>query len=159
MVTTSLEALQAHVAAAGLLPYGGTLDPASLRRLACDAAVIPAVLGSNGQVLDLGRSRRLFTPAQRRAIALRDRGCIHPGCHAPPVECEAHHGLPWYTGGASDLTNGYLLCDYDHDRHHREGWTIHRDPCGNPVVVPPRSIDPEQRPRQHIRYQTQRLRT
>jgi hypothetical protein len=105
VLTTSLDALQGCVAAAGLLPYGGTLDPASLRRLACDAAVIPAVLGGDGQVLDLGRARRLFTPAQRRAIALRDRGCIHPGCQAPPVECEAHHGLPWYAGGPSDLTN------------------------------------------------------
>ena len=159
VVTTTLDALEGRVAAAGLLPYGGTLDPASLRRLACDAQVIPAVLGADSQVLDLGRSRRLFTPAQRRAIALRDRGCIHPGCGAPPIDCEAHHAQPWYTGGPSDHTNGYLLCDHHHDRHHREGWTIHRDHRGNPTVIPPASVDPERRPRQHIRYQTQRLRT
>lgn len=159
VVTTSLDALEGRAVAAGLLPYGGTLDPASLRRIACDASVIPAVLGGDGQVLDLGRARRLFSPAQRRAIALRDRGCIHPGCDAPPVECEAHHAASWYCGGASDVTNGYLLCDADHDRHHREGWTIHRDTLGHPVVVPPRSLDPQQRPRQHIRFQGQRLRT
>ena len=159
LVTTTLDSLEGRAAAAGLLPYGGPLDPASLRMLACDAAVIPAVLDGTGHVLDLGRTRRLFTPAQRRAITLRDQGCIHPGCHAAPADCDAHHAIPWYSGGKSDLDNGYLLCRYDHQRHHREGWTISRDQAGNPYVVPPRSIDPQQRPRQHLRYQTQRLRT
>jgi hypothetical protein len=159
VVTTSLDALEARTVAAGLLPYGGTLDPAALRTLACDAQVLPAVLGGGGQVLDLGRSRRLFTPAQRRAITLRDKGCIHPGCDAAPVDCDAHHAVPWYSGGASDVDNGFLLCRYDHRRHHREGWTIGRDAGRNPYVTPPASIDPQQRPRQHIRYQTERLRT
>ena len=159
LVTTTLDSLEGRTAAAGLLPYGGSLDPAALRMLACDAAVVPAVLGGDGHVLDLGRTRRLFSPAQRRAITLRDRGCIHPGCHAAPADCDAHHAVPWYAGGSSDLDNGYLLCRYDHQRHHREGWTIGRDAHGHPYVTPPASIDPQQRPRQHLRYQTDRLRT
>ena len=146
LVTTTLQALEGRTAAAGLLPYGGRLDPASLRMLACDSAVIPAVLGGAGQLLDLGRTRRLFTPAQRRAIALRDHGCIHPGCPAPPIDCDTHHAIPWWAGGATDLDDGYLLCRHDHQRHHREGWTIGRDTHGNPYVIPPPTIDPRRNP-------------
>jgi hypothetical protein len=159
VVTTTLEALQGRLAASGLLPLGGRLDPASLRRIACDAQVIPAVLDGAGHPLDLGRTRRLFSPAQRRALTLRDGGCVHPGCGAPPAACEAHHLTAWYDGGATDLSNGGLLCDVHHDQHHRQGWRIRLDARGYPEVLPPRSIDPAQRPRQHIRFTTQRIRT
>jgi hypothetical protein len=61
--------------------------------MACCAGIIPAVLGTTGQVLDLGRERRLFTGAARRALILRDRGCAFPGCDRPPKWTEGHHIL------------------------------------------------------------------
>lgn len=65
-------------------------------RLACTASILPAVLGGESQVLDLGRARRLFSPAQRRALALRDRRCRAEGCDVPSAWCEAHHArAPW----------------------------------------------------------------
>lgn len=75
------------------LPDGTTLTPGAARRLACDADLIPAVLGTHSAVLDVGRSQRLFTGAQRQALILRDRGCAFPGCDRPPEWCEGHHIL------------------------------------------------------------------
>jgi len=96
-------------AQAGLL-----LAPGVVRRLACDAAVIPTVLGSDGQVVELGCSVRLFTPAQVRRLWLRDGGCTFPGCSMPAQWTDAHHLVHWADGGPSDLENAALLCG----RHH-----------------------------------------
>lgn len=105
--------------------YGTTetdqpLPAAAVRALACDAAIIPAVLGSRSEVLDVGRAARLATPAQRAALALRDRGCSFPRCDRPPSWCEAHHLREWEDGGPTDLNNLALLCS----RHHT---VVHRD--------------------------------
>ncbi len=100
------------------------------RRLACTAAILPAVLGGASQVLDLGRSRRLFTPAQRRALAIRDRRCRAHGCDIPARWCEAHHRTPWSHGGPTDLDHGELLCSHHHHRIHDPGYDHHRDPDG-----------------------------
>ena len=83
----------------GLLDTGQRLTPTQTRRLACDAHLLPAVLGSHGQVLDVGQSRRLITGALRRALVLRDRGCAFPGCDRPPRWCDGHHIQPWTHGG------------------------------------------------------------
>src|SRR5258708_37476978 len=94
VVTMDLDKLQTQVAAA-TLDDGGQLSPAALRRLACDAHVIPAILDGKGQVLDVGRERRLFTGSLRRTLVLRDQGCAFPGCDRPPRRCEAHHATHW----------------------------------------------------------------
>jgi hypothetical protein len=88
---------------AGTLDDGTVVSATTARRLACDAAVLPAVLGGAGQVLDVGRSRRLFTGPLRRALVLRDRGCAFPGCDRPPSWCEAHHLRHWAHGGPTSL--------------------------------------------------------
>jgi len=93
---------------------GLLLAAAVVRRLACDAAVIPAVLGSDGEVVDLGRAVRLFTPGQLRRLWLRDAGCTFPGCSMPPHWCDAHHLVHWADGGGTVLENAALLCG----RHH-----------------------------------------
>ncbi len=103
----------------------GTDQPISvgqLRRLAGDAGIIPAVLGGDSEVLDLGRSKRIFTPAQRIALVERDGGCAK--CHAPPEHCEAHHIHWWEHGGTTDLSNGVMLCTRCHHDIHRQGWDI-----------------------------------
>ena len=82
--------------------------------MACAAALVPHVLGTAGQALDVGRVARLFTRAQRRALLRRDRGCTYPGCTAPAAWTQAHHVVHWLDGGATDLDNAALLCQ----RHH-----------------------------------------
>ncbi len=93
---------------------GTLLSAAVVRRMACDAAIIPTVLGSAGEVVDLGCSVRLFTPAQVRRLWLRDRGCSFPGCGMPAHWTDAHHLVHWADGGPTNLTNAALLCQ----RHH-----------------------------------------
>ena len=90
------------------------LAPSVVRRLACDADVVPVVLGADGEVVDLGRATRLFTRGQRRVLWHRDGQCTFPGCTAPAAWTQAHHLVHWTDGGPSDLTNAALLCQ----RHH-----------------------------------------
>ncbi len=73
--------------------------------MACDADLIPAVLGAHSAVLDVGRNQRLFTAARRRALILRDRGCAFPGCDRPPEWCQGHHILSCAPGGTTALDN------------------------------------------------------
>jgi hypothetical protein len=113
LITLDHDQLAAGVGA-GTLTNGNQLSPAAVRRLACGAGIIPAVLGSTGQVLDLGRSARTATPAQRRALALRDGGCAFPGCERPPGWTDAHHIQHWNHLGPTDLENLVLLCGYHH---------------------------------------------
>ncbi|MFW5470684.1 DUF222 domain-containing protein [Knoellia sp. CPCC 206435] len=102
----------------GSVAEGTLLSPATLRQLACDADVIPVVLGSDGEVLDVGRAVRLFTRGQRRALWHRDAGCTWPGCTAPPDWAKAHHLIHWTDGGRSDLSNAALLCQRHHTQVH-----------------------------------------
>ncbi len=112
--------------------FGETITAAEARRLACTADIVPAVLGGNAEVLDLGRSRRLFTAAQRRALRVRDRECRAEGCTIPAAWCEAHHGAdPWSRGGRTDLRDGVLLCSHHHHRAHDPGFETSRLPNGD----------------------------
>ena len=96
-MTTTLDGLRSGLAKAGRLDTGLALSAAALRMLACDGLVVPAVLGTDSEVLDLGRAQRDFNRAQRRATALRDRGCVAPGCDQPPrpATCTTCGGGPW----------------------------------------------------------------
>jgi hypothetical protein len=91
-----------------------------IRRLACNAQILPAVLGDKSEILDLGRSRRLFSPAQQRALLLRDRTCRAEGCFIPGTWAEAHHWVPWSKLGETNLDDGVLLCSFHHHRIHQE---------------------------------------
>ena len=90
------------------------LSAGELRRICCDAEIVPVVLGSASEVLDVGRAQRLVTPGLRAALIARDGGCAFPGCDAPPSRCEAHHVQPWYLGGPTALWNLALLCHSHH---------------------------------------------
>ncbi len=109
---------------------GQTLSVGQVRRLACSAGILPAVLGGRSEVLDVGRRRRLFTYSQRVALAVRDRGCRAVGCDLPATMCEAHHLDPWVNGGRTDLARGILLCSFHHhlvhDPHYRCALTAER---------------------------------
>ncbi|MEO5663554.1 MAG: DUF222 domain-containing protein [Nocardioides sp.] len=114
VVTMSLGTLMGGLAAASL-DTGGRISAGQARRLACEAGIIPAVLGGKSEVLDLGRTRRFHSKAQRIAIAHRDGGCTAEGCDLPPAACHVHHDQPWSKGGPTDTDTGRLLCH----RHHR----------------------------------------
>jgi hypothetical protein len=120
VVTVPLDDLQDGLHAAGLARVGDEpMTPSQARRLACTAKIIPAVLGRKSEVLDLGRSSRLFNPAQRKALALRHPTCAATSCTIPAPWCEAHHaGQPWSRGGRTNLTDGVLLCSHHHHRAH-----------------------------------------
>jgi hypothetical protein len=122
-----------------------------LRRHAADAQVVPTVFGMGSEVLDHGRAKRLFTAAQRRAIAERDRGCAW--CGAPPSHCDVHHIVPWERGGATNVRDGIMLCVGCHHWIHHDGWAI-RMRRGSPEFIPPRSVDPKRRPRPGFRALT-----
>jgi 5-methylcytosine-specific restriction protein A len=143
-VLIRLEDLE-HRARAGVLDFGGTLTPAGLRLLACDAAVIPIVLDGTGQPLDVGRATRTIPDGLRRAIAARDRGCAYPGCGRPPSSTECHHIQPWENGGETALDNCVMLCKLHHRLLHHSQWRVRiRD--GLPEFIPPAWVDPERRP-------------
>lgn len=122
VVTMDLATLQGGVAAAAL-DTGARVTAGQARRLACEAAIIPAVLGGASEVLDLGRTRRFHTKAQRLALGLRDQGCTAEGCDLPPAACHAHHDQPWSRGGPTNLDDARLLCH----RHHRLIHDTHYD--------------------------------
>ena len=72
-------------------------------------------MGAQGEILDFGRKKRLFTGALREALILRDRTCQHPGCDVPARKCEGDHVTPWSQGGVTSERNGQIRCDY-HNR-------------------------------------------
>ncbi|GAA4697011.1 hypothetical protein GCM10023215_38910 [Pseudonocardia yuanmonensis] len=138
-VTISLHDLR-H-AGAGLLEFGdgparGVIRAEDARRLACDAGVIPVLLGSGGQPFDVGRKHRVVPHALRRALAARDGGCAFPGCGMPAQWCEGHHLRPWVDGGETSLGNTVLLCARHHRLIHRGEWTVTVD-GGIPSFPPP----------------------
>jgi Domain of unknown function (DUF222)/HNH endonuclease len=133
-------------ASAGCLDFGGPVAPESLRMLCCDAGVVPIVMNGRGQPLDVGRITRTIPDGLRRAVAARDRGCAHPGCGRPPSWCEVHHIREWEHGGETKLSNLVMLCKVHHRQIHSTEWIVRiRD--GLPEFIPPRWIDPDQRPR------------
>ncbi|MEV6965423.1 DUF222 domain-containing protein [Hamadaea sp. NPDC051192] len=144
-VTLPWAALQAKVGA-GLLDTGDLLTPEAVRRLACDAMIIPAVLGGDGQVLDVGRARRLIDGPLRRALVLRDKGCAFPGCDRPPQWCHGHHIRSWADGGDTCLANSVLLCGFHHREIHHGHWEARMRPDGFPEFLPPTFVDPQRRP-------------
>jgi Domain of unknown function (DUF222)/HNH endonuclease len=99
---------------------------------------LPATLGgAPTQPLEVGRTSRVVTAAQRAALTVRDRGCSFPGCDRPPAWCEAHHLVHWLHGGPTDLANLALLCRAHHRAVHEGGWRLGRDPDGRLTATPP----------------------
>jgi hypothetical protein len=109
---------------------GETLSPGQVRRLACTSELIPAVLGTQSEVLDLGRPVRLASPAQLTVLYRRDRHCTYPGCTIPPQWCDAHH-VTWYSrGGKTYLDNLALLCGRHHTLVHQRDLSATVGPTG-----------------------------
>ncbi len=132
----------------GTLAFTGPVTAATIRKIACDADIIPALLGSQGRILDIGRTTRIFPPHLRKAITARDQGCAFPGCTIPAPWCEAHHITYWSRGGTTSADNGVLLCSHHHHLIHKEHWTI-QPRAGIPWFIPPPHLDPRQQPKRN----------
>jgi hypothetical protein len=145
VVTTALDKLVAGLGDPCATETGLELSVAAVRRLACHAEIIPGVLGTDGQVLDVGRAYRLVTMAIWIALILRDQHCAFPGCTRPPSMCHAHHIVHWVDGGETSLTNLVLLCGEHHRTVHHTPWQVRLRPDDlRPEFLPPPRRDGHQ---------------
>ncbi|WP_062380745.1 HNH endonuclease signature motif containing protein [Demequina pelophila] len=146
VVRMTLEQLRGELDAAGIASCDQSGTPwsaARVRAMAVDARIVPVVLGGASLPLDVGRARRLFSPAQRTALTERYGGCAW--CTAPPGWAEGHHLDSWARGGRTDTANGLPLCRACHLRLHDTGWEV-RLHHGQPWFIPPASVDPDRTP-------------
>ncbi|MEU3643421.1 DUF222 domain-containing protein [Lentzea sp. NPDC034063] len=121
-----------------------------VRRLACNAGVIPVVLGGRSEHVDIGRKTRTFPASIRRLLVARDQGCSFPGCDRPPKHCDAHHIRFWSEGGGTSVQNAALLCRHHHTLIHQSEWEV-RLLNGTPTFTPPAWLDPTRTPRTNTR--------
>ncbi|WP_175987222.1 HNH endonuclease signature motif containing protein [Microbacterium tenebrionis] len=149
VVRMNVKDLESGLGAATIDGLDQPISIAAARRMAADGGVIPCVLGGDGEILEWGREKRLFTRAQRLALVERDGGCAM--CALPPEMTRAHH-IRWWRrdAGPTDLANGVLLCETCHHRIHDNGWEVRVDgtgPSSKVWFIPPPYVDPEQKPR------------
>ena len=146
-VTIDWDALRTGLGVA-TLDYGTHISAAQARQWACDAKIIPVVLGGKSEPLDVGRAMRTVPLSIRRALVARDRGCAFPGCDRPPGMCQAHHARHWIDNGETSVENCVLLCETHHRHVHHTGWDILID-HGHVEFIPPAIIDPTRTPLHH----------
>ncbi|WP_422758175.1 DUF222 domain-containing protein [Paenarthrobacter sp. C1] len=108
----------------GTATFTGPIHPNTIRKIACDADILSVLLGTDSQILDIGRTTRIFPPHIRKAITARDQGCAFPDCTLPAPWCEAHHITYWSQGGTTGTNNATLLCTHHHHLIHKEHWRI-----------------------------------
>jgi hypothetical protein len=130
IIKADLDALEARAGRAAATDDGAVVTGEALRRLACDARISRVITNGASEILDVGRESRTATAAQRRALLVRDGGCIFPRCDRPPGWCEAHHIEWWDDGGTTDLDNLCLLCSYHHHQIHKGNFNAARNPDG-----------------------------
>ncbi|MGH3865714.1 MAG: DUF222 domain-containing protein [Pseudonocardiaceae bacterium] len=135
VVTVSLPVLQRRIGM-GSLALGGPINADIARRIACDAEIIPVVLGSRGEPLDVGRASRTVPTAIRRAVIVRDGGCAFPGCSVPARWCDIHHVVHWADHGPTSVGNCVALCGRHHRLLHHSDWRIDMA-SGIPEFHPP----------------------
>ncbi|MBZ5739677.1 HNH endonuclease signature motif containing protein [Nocardioides mangrovi] len=131
LVTITEDSLMGRLEQAGtILDTSDRISPALARQLACEAGVLPVVLGGESEVLDLGREQRLHSQAQRIAIAIKQQGqCAAEGCDRT-TGLHAHHATPWAKGGRTDLANAIGLCHWHHMKAHDTGYDMTHHPNG-----------------------------
>ncbi|WP_271395779.1 HNH endonuclease signature motif containing protein [Neomicrococcus lactis] len=155
MVTIDAETLQGRIANSKTFQSHsaqvGPIDPGLIRRIACNADLLPVVLNGEGRVLDVGAPQRLFTTEQRKILYARDLGCTAPGCTVPADGCEAHHVQEWSKDGPTTIENGVLVCHFHHKLVHDTPWKIDMS-RGVPYWIPPKAVDPNQKPRRNYHF-------
>ncbi len=143
------------------LDNGHHLSALHLRLLACDAEVMFVDLDEHGLPRGSSPRSRVVGAKLRRELAIRDRGCVYPGCTVPAAGCESHHIEAWALGGPTTMSNLVLLCAFhhrevQHDAGDTENWRIRMTAAGLPELIPPLRVDPDQRPVIHDRFKPYR---
>ena len=137
-VTTTLETLiQRAGAPAADLEFSLPISAKAVERMACDCSVTRVLLGADSAVIDVGRSKRVITPPQSRALKARDKGCRFPGCDRPATWTSGHHIVHWIRGGPTDLPNLVLLCFRHHWMVHEGRWQLIKTDDGKMLAIPP----------------------
>jgi hypothetical protein len=119
------------------LADGTPLPLATVRRLCCDAEIVPIAIGPDGQPVDAGRSIRTANRKQRRLLRSMYRTCAHPHCDVPFDYCQIHHVVPWEVLGLTDLANLLPLCARHHHLVHEAGWQLSMTPDRTIVLCRP----------------------
>ncbi|MFD3448668.1 DUF222 domain-containing protein [Microbacteriaceae bacterium 4G12] len=146
-VIVTKESLDSGEGHGSIQDTGEAVSIATIRREVCATGTVAVVLDDDGQCVNVGREQRLFTTRQRIGLAVRDGGCMWPGCDRPPSWCEAHHINQWKRDhGKTDIADGVLLCKHHHLLLHNNGWDIRRT-GGHYTLIPPRSISPNREAR------------
>jgi len=115
----------------------GPVTRATLEQIACGATLTRIVTAGDSQILDMGHKARFATPAQARAIRIRDAGCIFPSCDRPPQWCDIHHIDGFAKGGNTDVARMACLCTRHHTMIHNTKWTITINPDGTFTISHP----------------------
>ena len=118
-------------------PRSGGVEGLGVRLRTAMALLPPVLGGAPTQPLEVGRASRVVQAAQRTALAVRDGGCVFPGCARPLAWCEAHHLRHWLHGGPTDLANLALVCRAHHRAVHEGGWRLARQADGRLTATPP----------------------
>ena len=137
------------------LEFMGSITTMTLDRLTCDTTITTVVVDGEQVPLDMGREKRLFPPHLRKALYLRDGGCIK--CGAPPGRTHAHHIVHWTHHGETSLANGCLLCPACHANVHHDGWDVVMGLDKHPWLIPPATVDPQRKPIPAYNRRTMRL--
>jgi len=137
-VTTPLETLLGLAGApAAEMEFSLPISAKAVERLACDCSITRILLDSDSMVIDVGRAKRVISGPQRKALTVRDRGCVWPGCDRPASWTSGHHLVHWIRGGPTDLPNLVLLCYRHHWMVHEGEWQIVRTDDGQILTIPP----------------------
>src|SRR5437899_2308343 len=137
-ITASLETLLGLAGApAAEMEFSLPISAKAVERLACDCSVTRILLDSDSMVIDVGRAKRVISGPQRKALTVRDRGCIWPGCDRPASWTSGHHLVHWIRNGPTDLPNLVLLCYRHHWMVHEGDWQIVRTDVGSILTIPP----------------------
>ncbi|WP_410659012.1 DUF222 domain-containing protein [Amycolatopsis sp. lyj-112] len=151
LVTMSYEDLISDLGTAHL-DLVGPISATDARVLACDARVRPGVLGAAGEPLDIGRSKRTVSLAQKYALTIRDGGCAFPGCDMPVPRCTAHHIVFWQHHGETRIDNLVLLCTKHHRLIHHSEWKVRIAQDGLPEFTAPTYLDPTRTPKRNTMH-------
>ena len=140
LLITSAESLHGRPdAEPSLLDGHGPVSNQLARQICCDAELTQVTVDRNGDVLDVGDTRRLPTLKQRKAVIARDKTCI--GCDAPVTRCQIHHIKWWSRGGLTKLDNLALVCWNCHTHLHQHGWQITEEGGRYRAGPPPSPLD------------------
>ena len=139
------------------LAFMGSISVATVERICCDTTITTVIVDGEQVPLDMGREKRLFPAHLRKALYLRDGGCIK--CGAPPGRTHAHHIVHWTHGGETSLGNGCLLCPACHANIHHDGWDVVMGLDKHPWLIPPATVDPHRKPIPAHNRRTMRLDT